>query len=129
MLTRLARAMAQVAGEAVELLAAAAFTPGMGLPQPATRLAGFLRFLRTLAGHPWREQPLVVDPMGELGAQARRDIDEAHAQARRACYACAALPSFMLHWGYVQCVIYQQFSSGLTVGYATLYVSCACELF
>ncbi|KAK9832639.1 hypothetical protein WJX81_006336 [Elliptochloris bilobata] len=68
----------QVAGEAVELLAAAAFTPEAGLPQPATRLAGFLRFLRILSGHPWRKRPLVVDPLGALGTQARRKIDAAH---------------------------------------------------
>lgn len=74
----------------MELLAAAAFMPGAGLPQPATRLAGFLRFLRTLAGHPWHEQPLVLDPEGVLGAQARRDAAEMHAWARPARRACAA---------------------------------------
>ena len=72
----------------MELLAAAAFMPGAGLPQPATRLAGFLRFLRTLAGHPWHEQPLVLDPEGVLGAQARHDAAEMHARARPASRAC-----------------------------------------
>ena len=76
----------------MELLAAAAFMPGAGLPQPATRLAGFLRFLRTLAGHPWREQPLMVDPLGALDAHARRAAAEAHAQAPPARRARAAAP-------------------------------------
>jgi len=69
----------------VELLAAAAFVPEAGLPQPATRLAGFLRFLRLLGDHPWRERPLVVDPAVALGAQARREIDAAHSQVRSGC--------------------------------------------
>lgn len=83
--------MAQVAGEAVELLAAAAFMPGAGLPQPATWLAGFLRFLRTLAGHPWHEQPLVLDPEGALGAQSWHEAAGMHAlacPARHACLQC-----------------------------------------
>ena len=69
----------------MELLAAAAFVPEAGLPQPATRLAGFLRFLRLLGDHPWRERPLVVDPAAALSAQARREIDAAHSQVRAGC--------------------------------------------
>jgi len=75
-------ARAQVAGEAVELLAAAAFAPEAGLPPPATRAAGFLRFLRLLGEHPWRERPLVVDPGAALGPRALRDMEAAFAQAR-----------------------------------------------
>ena len=32
----------------------------------ASPLAGFLAFLRTLAQHPWKERPLVVDPDGAM---------------------------------------------------------------
>lgn len=51
---------------------------------PASRLSGFLRFLRLLADHPWRVQPLLVDPQAEL-SQAQRDaLVRAHAAAREA---------------------------------------------
>lgn len=89
--------------EAVELILAHCFTaggttdgtptsssaaPGGGPPAlaaaqpPASRLSGFLRFLHLLAGHPWRVQPLLVDPSGELSAAQRDAITRQHARAR-----------------------------------------------
>ena len=35
-------------------------------------LAGLLSFLRLLAGHPWTQRPLVVDPEGEMDIAQRQ---------------------------------------------------------
>ena len=56
---------------------------------PASRLSGLLRFLQLLAEHPWRVQPLVVDPNGELAPAQRDTIARRHAAAR----AQGALPA------------------------------------
>ncbi len=96
--------------EAVELLMAHCFassrqqqaTAGSGggqgaqsvtsaAPAPGSRLSGLLRFLQLLAEHPWRVQPLVVDPDGELSAAQRDAIVRQHGVARAAGGAPAAL--------------------------------------
>ncbi|KAL4426966.1 hypothetical protein ABPG77_009527 [Micractinium sp. CCAP 211/92] len=60
-------------------------------PAPGSRLSGLLRFLQLLAEHPWRVQPLVVDPDGELSAAQRDAIVRQHGAARAAGGAPAAL--------------------------------------
>eukprot|EP00887_Chlorella_sp_A99_P002636 scaffold6.g2636.t1 len=98
-----------LAEEAVELLVASLFageaaparaTDGAAAPPggaggaaaaaPAAPLAGFLRFLRLLADHPWRVQPLIVDPQAELSASQRDAILRQHA-ARRGAGTAPAL--------------------------------------
>jgi U3 small nucleolar RNA-associated protein 22 len=81
--------------EAVELLVAAAFASGAGAaaPPPASRLAGLLRFLRLLGGHPWAVAPLVADPGGGEPPAARR---EAAARAHAAARARGAAPAMFL---------------------------------
>ncbi|KAL9182688.1 hypothetical protein ACHAXT_013340 [Thalassiosira profunda] len=41
---------------------------------PATAAAGFLRWLRLLAGHDWARAPLVVDPQNHISSRDRRLI-------------------------------------------------------
>jgi U3 small nucleolar RNA-associated protein 22 len=62
---------------------------------PASRLSGLLRFLQLLAEHPWRVQPLIVDPNSELSAAQRDAIVRQHSAAREAGAApslCIATP-------------------------------------
>jgi len=68
--------------EAVELLVAALFT-SPGLPAPASRTSGLLRFLQLLAEHPWRVQPLIVDPSRQVGDGERQVILRQHAVRRQ----------------------------------------------
>lgn len=68
--------------EAVELLVASLFT-SPGLPAPASRLSGLLRFLQLLAEHPWRVQPLIVDPSRQVGDGERQVILRQHAVRRQ----------------------------------------------
>jgi hypothetical protein len=50
---------------------------------PASRVAGFLRFLRLLEQFPWSHRPLVVDPQGELADGAEGGGGQRQQQARR----------------------------------------------
>lgn len=68
--------------EAVELLVASLFT-SPGQPAPASRTSGLLRFLQLLAEHPWRVQPLIVDPSRHVGDTERQDILRRHAVRRQ----------------------------------------------
>lgn len=63
--------------EATELLLAAAFTAPTA-PPPGSRLSGLLRFLQLLSEHPWRVQPLIVDPSGDLSAAQRDAVVRQH---------------------------------------------------
>jgi U3 small nucleolar RNA-associated protein 22 len=81
--------------EAVELLMVAVFHgagAGVASPPPASRLAGFLGFLRLLIDHPWAVQPLVpeapVGVGGSTGCSRRNVAAKAHA-VRRAAAAAA----------------------------------------
>ncbi|KAK9814240.1 hypothetical protein WJX72_002757 [[Myrmecia] bisecta] len=58
-------------GFAIRLLL---FTERDDLPVPGAPLPGFLRFLATLAQHPWSLRPLVVDPFGECTAEQQRAV-------------------------------------------------------
>jgi U3 small nucleolar RNA-associated protein 22 len=71
------------APEAVELLVAAAFCGASSLPQPGSRVAGFLRFLELLSTHPWASRPLVVDPEHAVTKVQRAAIMKAFDAARR----------------------------------------------
>lgn len=80
--------------EAVELLLAHVFTAPTA-PPPGSRLSGLLRFLTLLAEHPWRVQPLIVDPAGELSGAQREALLRQHAAQRAACSTvpmCLATP-------------------------------------
>lgn len=62
---------------------------------PASCLSGLLRFLQLLAEHPWKVQPLIVDPNSELSATQRDAIVRQHAAQRAAGTApalCIATP-------------------------------------
>ena len=76
----------QLAPEAVELLVGAAFTAPSPAAPPGSRVAGLLRFLALLAGHPWGRAPLLVDPLGEVGPAGRRALLREY-EARRAAGA------------------------------------------
>lgn len=52
--------------ETVELLVASCFTRPYVCQAPATRVAGFCRFLELLSTHPWTSQPLLVDLNAEM---------------------------------------------------------------
>eukprot|EP00798_Chlamydomonas_sp_ICE-L_P031575 gene31575-6769_t len=92
-----------VCGEAVELMVAAAFiTPGP-LGQPASRIAGFLRFLQLLATHPWAHRPLVVDPEKQLTQAVRRQLQRRFDERRStghgpALYVCTPKDLESSHW-------------------------------
>lgn len=59
--------------EAVELLMVAAFGrayPSAVVPPPASRVCGFLRFLRLLGDHPWAASPLILKTEDSGGASS-----------------------------------------------------------
>jgi U3 small nucleolar RNA-associated protein 22 len=59
---------------------------------PASRVAGFLRFLRLVEHFPWQHRPLVVDPLGELAAGVVEGGGQSGGEgARRTAAAEAAL--------------------------------------
>lgn len=77
-----------VPDEAVELVVARAFLRPGAVRAPASGMAGFYRFLGTLASHAWRDEPLVVDVLGDMDAgeldAVRRQFREARAAKRGA---------------------------------------------
>ncbi|KAI8473415.1 MAG: Nrap protein [Monoraphidium minutum] len=80
----------QLGGEAVELIVGAAFCGPAAAPPPASRIAGLLRFLSLLATHPWGRAPLLVDPLREVGPDARRALVREY-EARRAAGGAPAM--------------------------------------
>mmetsp|Transcript_17344 Transcript_17344/g.56764 ORF Transcript_17344/g.56764 Transcript_17344/m.56764 type:complete len:1002 (+) Transcript_17344:276-3281(+) len=87
--------------EAVELLVAHGYLSPSGAFAPSTREAGFLSFLRTLATHPWGQEPLVIDMTAaekpglgtEAGIALEREADQALRRARSA--SAGAPPLFI----------------------------------
>jgi Nrap protein PAP/OAS1-like domain 5 len=52
-----------------------------GCHATATGVAGFLRVLALLAGHPWSVRPLVIDPASEMGPADRHAVVQVHSMS------------------------------------------------
>jgi U3 small nucleolar RNA-associated protein 22 len=77
--------------EIIELLVASVYTSkNSPVNEPASVLAGLLRFLQLLGRHDWRREALIVDPQGNLTSDDVASIEKEFVESRGAEYKLGA---------------------------------------